>query len=136
MAAVPVKARAFAGAALTGCFCSPPAGDPVHLLVLGGGRQAHLHPAGGNVGATPQAEPQAVPPRTLLEERRGTPEDRLPAELRESANGILEKKKNVNNFNFPVDGFLVEMMKSVSWKDVTSAIIRASSRHAQNLLIC
>lgn len=85
-------ARAFASAALTGCFCSPPAGDPVHLLVLGGGRQAHLHPAGGDVGAAPQAEPQAVPPRTLLEERRGTPEDLLPAELRESVNGILEKK--------------------------------------------
>lgn len=47
-----------------------PSGDPVHLLVHGVGRQAELHPAGGNAGEASEAEPQAVPPRTLLEELR------------------------------------------------------------------
>lgn len=42
-------------------------GNPLGLLVLRPEGAAHLHPAGRHAGEAAQAEPQALPPRTLLE---------------------------------------------------------------------
>lgn len=50
-------------------------GDPVCLLVVRPEREADVHPAGRHAGEAAQTQPQAVPPRALLEVCRvGIPE--------------------------------------------------------------